>query len=200
MIDQSRLEAGFTRHKSADGQEMRIRINPGGHYVTKGNELLVTVLGSCVAACIRDPVVGIGGMNHFMLPQSDTGVWGIASASMRFGNFAMETLINDILSHGGHRDDLEIKVFGGATIIGATAQIGFRNADFVESYLHEEGLRIAARSLRGGHARRIHYQPHTGRVRMLEMPRAETMVARIEQSYGATLRAEPVAGSIELFD
>ena len=116
-------------------------------------------------------------MNHFMLPQSDTGVWGIASASMRFGNFAMETLINDILARGGRRDNLEIKVFGGATIIGNSAQVGLRNADFVESYLHEEGLPIAARSLRGAHARRIHYQPLTGRVRMLEMPRAEIIVS-----------------------
>src|SRR3954470_1398717 len=87
----------FSRHPGIRGQEMRIRVNPGGHYVTSGNELLVTVLGSCVAACIRDPVAGVGGMNHFMLPESDSGKWGIASASMRFGNFAMEQLINDIL-------------------------------------------------------------------------------------------------------
>jgi chemotaxis receptor (MCP) glutamine deamidase CheD len=130
MIKHARFEEAYTRHKGGPGQEVRIRINPGGHYVTSGNELLVTVLGSCVAACIRDPVAGIGGMNHFMLPQSDSGIWGIASASMRFGNFAMETLINDILSQGGHRDNLEIKVFGGAAIIGNMAPIGISNADF----------------------------------------------------------------------
>ena len=122
----------------------RIRINPGGHYVTSGNEMLVTVLGSCVAACIRDPLARVGGMNHFMLPQSDSGAWGIASATMRFGNFAMEQLINEILCRGGRRHNLEIKVFGGAGIIGSSAQVGLRNADFVETYLQEEGLPIAA--------------------------------------------------------
>jgi chemotaxis protein CheD len=200
MTNRTQFEESYTRHKGAPGQEMRIRTNPGGHYVTRHNELLVTVLGSCVAACIRDPVARIGGMNHFMLPQSDSGIWGIASASLRFGNFAMETLINDILRQGGHRDNLEIKVFGGATIIGNMAQIGIRNADFVECYLREEGLPIVARSLRGAHARRIHYHPLTGRARMLEMPRAEIIVARIEQTYDETLRSEPVAGSIEMFE
>jgi chemotaxis protein CheD len=193
-------DAPFSRHSGLRGQEMRIRINPGGHYVTSGNELLVTVLGSCVAACIRDPVAGVGGMNHFMLPESDSGIWGIASASMRFGNFAMEQLINDILSHGGRRNNLEIKVFGGATIIANMAQIGLRNADFVESYLRQEGLPIAARSLRGLHARRVHYQPLTGRVRMLEMPRAELIIAKIERTYGQSLEAAPTDGSVELFD
>lgn len=190
----------FSRHPGSAGQATRIRINPGGHYVTAGNEILVTVLGSCVAACIRDPRAMIGGMNHFMLPQSDTGTWGIASASMRFGNFAMEELINDILSHGGRRKNLEIKVFGGGAIMGNIAQVGQRNADFVESYLRQEGLTIAAKSLRGDHARRIHYEPLTGRVRMLEMPRAEPIVARIERTYGDSLRSEPVTGSMELFD
>jgi chemotaxis protein CheD len=190
----------YSIHRGPNGQQTKVRINPGGHYVTDHDEILVTVLGSCVAACIRDPFAGVGGMNHFMLPQSDTGVWGIASASMRFGNFAMEQLINDILSHGGRRQNLEIKVFGGATIITNMAQIGLRNADFVEAYLHAENLPIAARSLRGVHVRRIHYEPLTGRARMLEMPRAEPIVVRIERSYGETLRGEPAGGSIELFD
>jgi chemotaxis protein CheD len=119
---------------------------------------------------------------------------------MRFGNFAMEQLINEILSHGGQRQNLEVKVFGGASIIECGAEIGLRNADFVESYLWEEGLPIAARSLRGLHARRIHYQPLTGRVRMLEMPRSEPVVARIEQDYGDALQTIPVAGSAELFE
>jgi chemotaxis protein CheD len=193
-------DESFTRHLGPNGQETRIRINPGGHYVTDGDEMLVTVLGSCVAACIRDPVAGFGGMNHFMLPQSDNGAWGIASASLRFGNFAMERLINDILSHGGVRQNLEIKVFGGASIIGNGAQIGLRNADFVETYLREERLPIAAADLRGAHARRIHYYPHSGLVRMLEMSRAEPSVAKFELNYVAKLGTEPVSGSIELFE
>jgi chemotaxis protein CheD len=193
------IETPFTWHPGANGKPARVRINPGGHYVTTGAEILVTVLGSCVAACIRDARARVGGMNHFMLPESDSGVWGKASSSMRFGNFAMEELINAILSRGGRRDSLEIKLFGGAAIIGNSAQIGTRNAEFVESYLREEDLPIAAADLRGAHARRIHYDPMSGRVRMLEMPRAEIIVAKAECSYGAAIRDEPVAGSIELF-
>ena len=191
----------FTRYQPRPGQDTTIRINPGGHYVSLGfDELLVTVLGSCVAACIRDPLAQVGGMNHFMLPESDDGVWGTASASLRFGNFAMERLINDILCRGGRRNSLEIKVFGGARMSGDGDGVGPRNADFVETYLREEGLRVAAADLRGAHARRVHYYPLTGRVRMLELPYDEPHVVRVESTYGARIRNEPVAGSIELFD
>jgi chemotaxis protein CheD len=200
MTAHALTDNAFTRHRGIDGEEDKVRIYPGGHYVTSGREILVTVLGSCVAACIRDPLAKVGGMNHFMLPQSDDGIWGIASATMRFGNFAMEQLINEILCRGGRRHNLEIKVFGGAGIIGSSAQVGLRNADFVETYLQKEGLPIAAKSLRGMHARRIHYEPFTGRVRMLEMPRAESAIDKIERSYVDRLRAAPEAGSIELFD
>jgi chemotaxis protein CheD len=190
----------FTRYVARQGQEVTIRINPGGHYVSLGgNELLVTVLGSCVAACIRDPIARVGGMNHFMLPGSDSGAWGAASASLRFGNFAMERLINDILCRGGYRQNLEVKVFGGASM-GSSAQVGLRNAEFVETYLREEGLRIAAADLRGDHARRIHYYPRTGRARMLVLVRDAARIATVEQGYVARLRTEPMAGSIELFD
>ena len=190
----------FTFYPGRNGQDTLIRINPGGHYVTHlAGQMIITVLGSCVAACVRDPFAAVGGMNHFMLPESDSGAWGKASASLRYGNFAMERLINDILSHGGRRQNLEVKVFGGASVIGNGAQIGLRNADFVEAYLREEGVPIAASSLRGVHARRIHYHPVTGRVRMLELPREE-LIAKIERSYVAELRTQPVAGTIELFD
>ncbi len=133
-----------------------IKIGPGEHYVTrKHNELIVTVLGSCVAACIRDPFIGIGGMNHFMLPESQTGHWGGSSANMRFGNFAMETLINDIMRHGGHRNRLETKIFGGARMMAGGASIGFQNAEFVEAYLKAERMSVAAHHLRGHYARRV---------------------------------------------
>jgi chemotaxis protein CheD len=200
MKADARADEPYTRHSAHHGQEITIRINPGGHYVSRGgNELLVTVLGSCVAACIRDPVARVGGMNHFMLPESDSGAWGTASASLRFGNFAMERLINDILCRGGRRQNLEIKVFGGASM-GSGAQVGMHNAEFVETYLREERLRIVAADLRGDHARRIHYHPMTGRVRMLELARDEAGIATAEQGYVARLRNEPADGSIELFD
>ena len=187
------------RQRNAHGQASTIKINPGGHYVTRDqNEMIVTVLGSCVSACIRDTYAGVGGMNHFMLPESDDGAWGAASSSLRYGNFAMERLINDILCRGGHRSRLEVKVFGGARLNGA--QVGPLNADFVEAYLREEGLPIAAGHLRGEHARRIHYFPHTGQVKLLELPRIEASLATVELGYGASLRNQPSAGSMELFD
>jgi chemotaxis protein CheD len=195
------LDQPTTRQQNAKSRSTAIKINPGGHYVTRDkNDMIVTVLGSCVAACIRDPLAGVGGMNHFMLPESDDGAWGAASASLRYGNFAMERLINDILCRGGHRSRLEVKVFGGARLFGNGAQVGPQNADFVEAYLKEEGLRIAAAHLRGEHARRIHYFPHTGVVKMLELPRTEASLATIEIGYGASLRSQPSAGSMELFD
>ncbi len=178
-----------------------VKIGPGDHYVT-GNpqEMILTVLGSCVAACIRDPLAGIGGMNHFMLPESATGAWGHASASLRYGNFAMERLINDLLCRGGRRNRLEVKVFGGAAMSEGGTEVGSRNAEFVEAYLQAEGLSIAARHLRGRHARRVHYFPLTGRVMLRELPLGAPDVAVAEAGYHATIKSKPAAGSIELFD
>jgi chemotaxis protein CheD len=184
--------------RTAHEQVKTVKLNPGDYYVSRNKaETIVTVLGSCVAACIRDPLAMVGGMNHFMLPGSDDGAWGLASASLRYGNFAMERLINDILCRGGHRSRLEIKVFGGARIFGAA--IGPQNADFVEAYLKGEGLSITAASLRGNHAGRIHYSPLSGRVRMLELPRIEGGLAEAELGYSASLHGE-TAGSMELFE
>ena len=178
----------------------QIRIGPGEYHVTRSDSLIVTVLGSCVAACIRDPLAGIGGMNHFMLPTSATGTWGKVSADMRYGNFAMERLINDILRGGGRRERLEIKVFGGAAMLAHGAEVGHRNADFVEAYLKAEDMAIAARHLRGGFARRLEYAPLKGRVMMLEMGAGEAAVARVEAKFLKTIRSIPDGSSIELFD
>ena len=183
------------------GAPKKIKIGPGEHYVTRhADELIVTVLGSCIAACIRDPVALIGGMNHFMLPSSATGDWGETSAAMRYGNFAMERLINDILRGGGQRGRLEIKVFGGATMIANGGAIGPQNADFVEAYLAAENMVIAARDLRGSFARRIDYMPLLGKVKMLEMAIDRAPVARVENKFRKTIETAPDSGSIELFD
>lgn len=177
-----------------------IKIGPGEHYVTRQpDELIVTVLGSCVAACIRDPLAGIGGMNHFMLPESETGKWGLGSANLRYGNFAMERLINDILIGGGHRSRLEVKVFGGAAMIGSGAAIGHKNASFVEAYLKAERMPIAASHLRGESARRIDYAPRGGKVMMLEMIADCVAVQRAESGFIKSLQ-RAAYGSVELFD
>ena len=178
-----------------------VKIGPGGHHVTqRPGCTIVTVLGSCVAACIRDPLGQVGGMNHFMLPESETGGWGNASATMRYGNFAMEVLINDILRQGGRRERLEVKLFGGASLIANGALIGHQNAAFVEAYLAAEGMPVAAHHLRGIHARRVEYRPDTGYVRMLELKLEDTHLARAEQKFASTIEKQKPGGSIELFD
>lgn len=114
---------GIQRYWDRERQMPAAKILPGEYYVSNQNELITTVLGSCVSACIRDPVAGIGGMNHFMLPNSERGNWNgkhsIASNATRYGNFAMEHMINDILKHGGERGNLEVKVFGGGKSLAA---------------------------------------------------------------------------------
>lgn len=174
-----------------------VKVFPGEHHVaTDPDEMLVTVLGSCVAACIRDPVARIGGMNHFMLPASEAGDWGVAAASLRYGNFAMETLINDILKLGGRRERLEIKLFGGANVLAGGLQIGHRNADFAESYLAEEGLNLLARDLRGDAPRRVHYLPRTGAAYVQTLRREMKLP---EREYVALAPSEADCGTIELF-
>lgn len=179
----------------------KIKIGPGEHYVTrKPDELIITVLGSCISACIRDPKAQVGGMNHFMLPESSNGAWGEVSANMRYGNYAMERLVNDILRQGGQRRRLEIKVFGGAAMLATGGAIGVQNAEFVEAYLRSENMPIAARHLRGKLARRVEYAPLTGKVMMLELGATEPAVAQSESKFLSSMRSEPESGTIELFD
>lgn len=178
-----------------------VKVFPGEYYVTdKADEILVTVLGSCVAACIRDPLIGIGGMNHFMLPQSHSGRWGNDSEPTRFGNFAMEKLINELIKAGGARERMEIKVFGGGNVTESSQAIGTQNADFVLRYLEAEGLGYMAKDLGGDHPRRIHYYPKTGRViRRLLVTSEFAMIARDESDYANKLSSTKTAGEIQLF-
>nr|WP_246603248.1 chemotaxis protein CheD [Falsiroseomonas tokyonensis] len=168
-----------------------VRVSPGEHYVTAApEEAIATVLGSCVAACIRDPVAGIGGLNHFMLPESREGHWGGGTASLRYGNFAMERLIDDILRRGGQRPRLEVKLFGGAQLAQDRGLIGGRNVSFVDAYLRRARLSPLVRQLGGHHARRILYMPVSGQAFMMLLPAATAAAA------GDALEAELVAGRL----
>jgi chemotaxis protein CheD len=123
-----------------------VKVFPGEFYVTRrADEVVLTVLGSCVSACIRDPILGIGGMNHFMLPSHSSGDWGGDLKSTRFGNFAMEKLINELLKAGCTRERMEIKVFGGANVTDSSNAVGSDNSEFVLRYLEAEGLRCTTR-------------------------------------------------------
>lgn len=180
------------------------KILPGEYYVTNRNEIITTVLGSCVSACVRDRVFGIGGMNHFMLPESDGGQWGgasdVTSTATRYGNYAMEHMINDILKHGGQRRNLEVKILGGGQIIRAMTDIGRRNIEFVLTYLNTEGLTLIGQDLGGPHPRKILYFPASGKVRVKKLKNMhnDTIVKR-EQEYKHDLEVKPLEGGVELF-
>ena len=179
------------------------KILPGEIYVTKNDEAIVTVLGSCVSACIRDRVCCIGGMNHFMLPVSAENKGAKEfGLSARYGNFAMEQLINEIMKNGGKRKNLEIKIFGGGRIFGnmTMTEIGRRNIDFVKEYIQMEGLRLLAEDLGNNYPRKVQYHPFTGKVRMKRlMSMHNNTILDREERYMVEISREPVATDIELF-
>lgn len=181
------------------------KILPGEYYVTQEEELITTVLGSCVSACIRDRVIGIGGMNHFMLPVSCDGRgWNgssdIISQAARYGNYAMENMINDILRHGGCKQNLEAKVFGGGQIIKTMTDIGHRNICFVREYLETEAIPRLAEDVAGVEPRKVIYFPRTGRalVKRLKHLHNDTVLRR-ETLYQEELSHRPIQGEVELF-
>ncbi len=177
-----------------------IKILSGDWYVsTQGNEMLATILGSCVSACIRDPIAHVGGMNHFLLPGDDS-IDSKTSESARYGVFAMESLINGILKAGGQKHRLEVKVFGGGNVINNSARIGSKNAQFIREFLRKEGFRIASEDLEGEYPRRLHYYPDTGKVMMRLLRRKEDMVVVDEEArYSKQISAKPIGGDVELF-
>jgi chemotaxis protein CheD len=179
------------------------KILPGEFYVTAQNEIIVTVLGSCVSACVRDPVFGIGGMNHFMLPiQGDNGSWdkhGLGLAT-RYGSYAMEHLINEILKNGGARKNLEVKVFGGGRILTHMTDVGEKNIRFVLQYIQTEGLNLISQDLGDIYPRKVHYFPKTGKVKVkkLRSMHNDTITAR-EREYMRNISSTRQEGEIDLF-
>jgi len=178
------------------------KILPGEYYYTCKDMLIVTVLGSCVSACIRDRVTGIGGMNHFMLPDGGSDSDSPVSASMRYGTYAMEVLINDLLKAGARRENLEAKVFGGGNVLRGfiAINVGERNAQFVRDYLRAENIRVMAEDLNDIYPRKVYFFPRSGKVlvKKLKQLNNNTLVNR-EQDYASRLLTTPVAGDVELF-
>jgi chemotaxis protein CheD len=201
-IDNGVSGVATRRFYDAASATWMVKVFPGEFFVSsKVDEVLVTVLGSCVSACIRDPRRGIGGMNHFMLPHSHAGNWAGDLQSTRFGNFAMEKLINELMKAGCSRDSLEIKVFGGGNVTDSTNAIGTENSDFIGRYLEAEGLRCVAHDLGGQLPRRIHYYPATGKVVRRLLGTGESFaIAREETEYVSRLSSRTMAGEIQLFN
>ncbi len=181
------------------------KILPGEYYVTMSHELITTVLGSCISACVRCKVFGIGGMNHFMLPMSredghDSWINGNLSDATRYGNYAMEHLINEILKQGASRKHLEVKLVGGGQILKNMSDVGARNIAFAREYLRIEGLELVAEDVGNIYPRKVIYDPMTGKVRVKKLKSLHNeTIARRENEYRHQIEDTPVAGEVELF-
>ena len=200
------VEPGYLEHLATNRYFDRtfdcdaVKVLPGEYFVTTADILLVTVLGSCVTACIRDRDKGLGGMNHFMLPDSSKG--GMLSSSARYGAYAMEVLLNHLLKLGARRSSLEAKVFGGGKVLASLsqAQVGEKNAQFVLDYLNTERIPVVAQDLLDVYPRKVYFFPANGRVMMKKLVRVknDTLIER-EREYQARLRRDNVQGDVELF-
>jgi chemotaxis protein CheD len=179
-----------------------VHIHIGEHYVSNSPDVeILTVLGSCIGACIRDPRLRLGGMNHFMLPGNTSDDSSGASVDMRYGQVAMERLINDLLAAGARRERLEVKLFGGANTLHTGMRVGDRNVAFVRDFLAQERMAIAAADVGGSVGRRIRYQPFTGQVMRLKLgsTTARDLFSK-ELEFGRSLAPQNIEGSVELFE
>lgn len=188
--------AGAASSMPAPGAERRIHVVQGEYHVTgDASVVLATILGSCVAACMRDPVAGIGGMNHFLLP---SGASDGPAKGMQYGVHSMELLVNGLLQLGARRDRLEAHLFGGARMITGLTDVGLQNATFAEEFLRREGIAHRGGSLRGEQGRRVQFWPVQGRARQMAIVKDGGQVFAQEQRYKAP---PPPAdtGAVELF-
>lgn len=176
------------------------KVNQGEHCVlSKSHHMICTILGSCIAVCICDPVVQVGGMNHFLLPRNKSQDED-SLFSMRYGNNAMEVLINDILKRGGLKERLEIKAFGAGNVLDMKASIGEKNQRFLKDFLHIEGLKLMASDLGGNNPRRVNYFPSTGKAFVFQLNRTgDSRIIKEEAAYKRNVESRSVDGEIELF-
>jgi chemotaxis protein CheD len=177
-----------------------IKILPGEFLATSRDVVMLTLLGSCVAACLHDPEAGIGGMNHFMLPEGNVGP---VSAPARYGVYAMEVLLNALLKHGAKRSRLQAKLFGGGNVLKAFTvnNVGDQNVRFVRDYLRRESIPVVGEDLLGAQPRKVGFYPTTGRALVKRLPKVpDAEISRMETLYRDRLRETPVIdGDIEVF-
>lgn len=183
---------------------MTVKVLPGEFYVSKEDEVVATVLGSCVAACIYDPKRQVGGMNHFMLPEPrsvrDDWTATAAGRAARYGSDAMEQLINAIMAAGGRRGDLQVKLFGGGRVLAQMTDIGQRNIEFVQRYIAVESLNLCASDLGDVYPRQVQFFPFSGRARVRLLRRHDDVALVADESvYLKRLANDPIKGEVELF-
>jgi chemotaxis protein CheD len=197
-------DQAFPERRGADRDDRALKVTnlcSGDYYVTnKPDEMIVTILGSCVAACMHDPIAKVGGMNHFLLPDTGEAALKNANESTRYGMFAMEQLINGLLNLGAAKHRLEVKVFGGANVIENSSMIGSKNVSFVREFLKREGMKILSSDLGDTYPRRLRFYPDSGKVMLLKLQRKEDrVVIDKERIFADALKAKPMEGGIELF-
>lgn len=195
---------GFEKYRKFYDSSLKsniVKIAPGDYYITDQDEMITTVLGSCISACIRDVRMGIGGMNHFMIPvKCNHSSHPEQDMDTRYGTYAMEHLINDIFKYGGTRKSLEIKLFGAGNVLVGSGNVGVKNIKFVRDFLHAEGYKIESENLGGDNPRKINYSPLTGKVMMKKL--ASTSINEVqaeEKKLQDKVENTVVAGEIDLF-
>jgi chemotaxis protein CheD len=195
--NQSKNNRLVRRFRNPQDGSWYVQLTMGDTYVSsEENEVITTILGSCIATCIRDPNAEIGGMNHFLLPDGD----GRDRDARCYGVNAMELLINDILKHGGDRRRLEAKIFGGGNVVAALSNVGTRNAAFAHQFLINEGISILGEDVGGNAARRIHFNPRTGRAQRSFVKSNGRQVVERELLASRATVVKPDAPDVEFFD
>ena len=174
-----------------------VKVLPGEYYVTADDMMVMTVLGSCIAACIWDPRVRVGGMNHFMLPE------GGGDTSGRYGSYAMELLINEMMKLGARREHMQAKVFGGGQVMHSftTMNVGERNTAFVLEYLQTERIAVVSKDVLDIHPRKVCYFPASGKamVKRLAHSHPETLETQERKGSAAVVAKTTSGGSVDLF-
>ena len=175
-----------------------VKVLPGEYFVSSEDLVIMTVLGSCIAACIWDGRARVGGINHFMLPDGDGG-----EGSGRYGSFAMELLINEMLKLGARRETMQAKVFGGGQVMAGftTMNVGERNTKFVLDYLATERIPIVSQDVLDIHPRKVCFFPVTGKalVKRLAHSHPETLAVEERRGNAATVAKSNAGGSVDLF-
>ena len=187
-------EASFFWYEGAFKSEA-VKVLPGEYFVMNEEILIMTTLGSCIAACLWDRTARVGGLNHFMLPEGNDG-------SGRYGSFAMEVLINHMMKLGARRTRMEAKVFGGGAVIGGmgSSKVGERNTEFVLDYLHTERIPVVSKDVLDIYPRKVCFMPVSGKAMVKRLASANTQ-ALLAQDLAAAQRAAPApsSGSVDLF-
>lgn len=179
-------------------QHNAVKVLPGEYFVAREHMTIVTVLGSCIAACLWDSRAGVGGMNHFMLPDGDS-----ADTSGRYGSYAMELLINEMMKLGARRETLQAKIFGGAQVMAnfTTMNVGERNTRFVQNYLATERIPIVSEDVLGIHPRKVVFFPVSGKVMVKRLAHAhpEALAEEVVRGNAVSVARVTRGGSVDLF-